>query len=329
MTLGLLLLSAVGAFYVEQSRNQRELGRNLEQVENGRYALNLLGQALAQAGYYGVYYDIDIPAASATLPDGCSTSASALYPGSGANPLALAVQGAADSAVTSTFSCISSANHQTGTDAILVRSVETTATASSALSARQMYIQTAVGVTTPVMGQGNASGTFTLTNPDGSAGEIRRYPVRIFYVSPCLAMVSGSCSSGSDNGSPIPTLRMLELSDTGSSVGFVDQPLVAGVERFVVEYGLDQEGDVTRNNSDGHPDNYVRSPANADEWGRVVSVRITLLSRASQPTHGHVDSKTYVLGAAGNYTPSGSNAVFKHKLFTKTIMLRNVAPRRE
>lgn len=336
MTLGLILLTAVGGFYVAQHRNQRELSNQFTQIENGRYAMDVLTKFLENAGYYGSYvYMDDFPSASATLPSACETNTQYMFTTpTGTNALAFAVQGATSATMSSTFPCIPGANLYADNDAFLVRAVDPTPIASSALVARNVYLQAVARLKNPVIATGNKTASFTLTNLSGTAGEIRRYPPRIFYIGRCLDASAGTCASSSD----VPTLRMRELGDTGAATGFTDSPMVEGIERMVIEYGLDLKGSnhsyidasgVTRVvQYDGAPDSYSRSLTTTDQWARVVALRITLVARAGNMTSGYSDTRSYALASGVSYTASGSAVKYKRKLFRKTIYLVNVGSRR-
>lgn len=336
MTLGLLLLTAVGAFYVAQSRNQRELSNQFGQIENGRYALDVLTRYLENAGYYGHYVYMDeFPRATDTMPAACETDPQYLYlTSTGTNALAFAVQGAASPTMAATFPCLNSSNLYADNDALLVRSVDPTIVASGVLNARNVYLQAVARLNYPVIATGANAASFTLTSLSGTPGDIRRYPVRIFYVSRCVEASGGVCASGSDS----PTLHMLELGDTGSSTGFTDSPLVENIERLVVEYGLDMAGsnhtykDASGTRvlqHDGTPDVYRRQPSTTDEWARVVALRLTVVARAANITAGYTDTRSYTLASGVSYTPSGTAANYRRKLFRKTVYLTNVGTRRE
>ena len=67
-----------------------------------------------------------------------------------------------------------------------------------------------------------------------------------------------------------------------------------GVENLQVEYGIDT-------NNDGQPDNFLTTAGIAalpavpgvNPWQNVVTVRIHLLTRSTQPTPGYIDTRTY------------------------------------
>ena len=52
IALGLIVLSVVVTMFAAQSAARSNLDRSAGQIENGRYALDLLGDELRLAGYY-------------------------------------------------------------------------------------------------------------------------------------------------------------------------------------------------------------------------------------------------------------------------------------
>jgi len=201
------------------------------------------------------------------------------------------------------------------------------------LTAGTIYMQSSADPTAlPIIapGTGTKAGDealFTLTSwsptPPGALAPIRRYHVHIYFVAPCSVPAGGGsvCTgSADDNGSPIPTLKRLEL--TGNTWSLV--PLVEGIENLQIDYGIDTD-------KDGVPDaTYVTAPALAD-WPNVVAVRINVLSRQIEPTNGYVDSKTYDMGvAAPAYTPPAPPALqYKRHVYNSVIRIVNPASRRE
>ena len=98
-------------------------------------------------------------------------------------------------------------------------------------------------------------------------------------------------------------------------------PLVEGIERLTLLYGVDD-------NQDGIPDRYTDNPAGLGE--SITAVRIDVLVRTTTRTAGYDDSgKTYNLGggATFNCTP-GVDCDFKRHVFSQTVQVRNCAQRR-
>ena len=55
MGISLLLLSGLVTVFATSSQNQRELQKSAQQIENGRYAIQLLTEDAQHAGYWGTY----------------------------------------------------------------------------------------------------------------------------------------------------------------------------------------------------------------------------------------------------------------------------------
>jgi type IV pilus assembly protein PilW len=144
--------------------------------------------------------------------------------------------------------------------------------------------------------------------------------VHIYFIAPCSVPAGGGsvCTgSNDDGGSPIPTLKRIELTSNGvMSV----VPLVEGIENLQIDYGIDAD-------NDGVPDAaYVTTPAAVPDWANVVSLRINVLARNVEPSNGHTDAKTYDMGIAGPYTPGGA---YKRHVYNSVIRIVNPAARRE
>jgi type IV pilus assembly protein PilW len=309
LTIGLLLLTVLSALLVNNSQARVELDRTMQQVENGRYAMQLMSSELRLAGYYGEGATVGTVSAAAALPDPCATDLVSLKAA-----LPVAIQGYSQVAA-SPLACLDGANVQTGSDVLVIRRAQTEPVALASLVPALPYIQTLGD--DMVFDSGANSASFTLTKIGGALAPIHRYTTQIYFVSPCSVPASGTtCSAGADNGNPIPTLKRMELDSGGWS-----QPvsLVEGIERMRVEYGLDSDGD-------GAPDSYVLTPANAKQWSDVVSTNIGLLARNTRTTPGHVDSKTYRLVTLDIAAPQDG---YKRHAYSGVVRFMNISGRRE
>jgi type IV pilus assembly protein PilW len=106
-----------------------------------------------------------------------------------------------------------------------------------------------------------------------------------------------------------------------------EQELVEGVESMQVRYGVD-----TTATPDGVVDVYVAAKGplgdatdSVTDWSRVVSVRIGLLVRSTQPVEGDLaaslPASAPVNGVALTYPSSGSK--YDRRVFTTTVAVRN------
>lgn len=319
-----LLVGLVGVF-ANSNRSHIELSRLNQQIENGRFALQLLTDDVSLSGYYGRYYSgsLGVPA---SMPDPCETSDMAAL----RTAAALPVQGydAPSSPPSPVSGCISSANHRSGTDILVIRRADTATTATGSLSAQEVYLQANAdpnNSANPVIALGTAA-NFPLLNRDSTTlAPIRKYHVHIYFIAPCSIPSGGGevCTGSSDDrGSPVPTLKRLELSvdpaDGTRKMRIVS--LVEGIENFQVDYGLDADGD-------GVPDGgFTTAPSSVAEWQNVVAINLNVLARNVESNPGYTDTKSYAMGVAGSVTPGGS---YKRHVYNASLRIVNPSSRRE
>lgn len=331
LTIGLLMLTALASMYMGASNSNKELARSSRQIEDGRYALQVLTDDIALAGYLGYFYT---PIAPALPPDPCELNTMATIRAG----LSLAVQGydapAAPAAPLST--CLADADHLAGTDVLVIRRADTNATATGALLANEVYIQANSDVnnsSNPVVDVGTFSAAKfpLLLRDNATTAPIRKLHVHIYYVAPCSVPAGGgsACTGvNDDNGNPIPTLKRLELTrDAGGSRAWVVTPIAEGVENMQIDYGVDGDGD-------GVPDGaFTKAPATAADWANVVAMNIHMVVRNTERTPGYSDLKTYSLGLAGTVSSTATGGTldpgYKRKAYVAQARVVNTASRRE
>ena len=314
------------------------MAKTAQQIENGRYAIDILSQDLRLAGFYG--HLSSMPTAP-TSADPCETgSTTNMY-----NALAWHVQGyrAADMSsrpdLTST-SCVTkgllvNSNLKVGSDVLVVRRANTAvlATTDTAIS-NEIYIQatsTQAEIQTgngSVIGNNKASGAVsTLMLKDTvTAAPIRKYHVHVYFVAPCSvgSGTNGVCSTSDDS---IPTLKRLELTSVGGVTAMKLVPLVEGIEHFKVEYGIDNLPATTNATTqligDSSVDSTTATPA---DWTTVITTQVYLLARNTERSLGYVDDKSYTLGTQA---VTAANDAYKRHAYSADIRLTNPAGRRE
>lgn len=337
LTIGLVLLAGLTTLIVQQSNTRNELEKSSRQIENGRYAMQILHGDIQHAGFYGQYFTV--PAASAVMaamPDPCTTTLTLLD-----TAMSLPIQGYdAPAAVAAPLNeCLNDANHVAGTDILVIRRADTGTTtianaAASAVAGTGGLVYLQASAASHVLNTGTAANTtnFPLTystTANTGAVELRPYLVYIYFVSPCSTMNNGAtCTATDDSGRPIPTLKRLELSASGVATAFTMTPLVEGIENMQLDYGLD-------NDNDGYPDAYTTAPATVTAWSNAMAIRVNLLARNNDPTTGHVDVKNYCLSGnaalcvVGNASyVSAPNDTYKRHVFSELIRTTNPSGRR-
>jgi type IV pilus assembly protein PilW len=341
ITLGLMILSGVLVLFANTSAARNEVERTSRQIENGRYASELLTEDIRLAGFYGELAIPTTPPDSTLYPwpyDPCSPTRDdwvAWIP--------VHLQGFDESGFTSANCALT--NRKANTDVLVVRRVRACAAGMADCEVAadgKPYLQVSQCATQMVTtekrlgrkGVGVGSETFDMQKRSCLTTALavqREYLVRIYFIA-------------TDNGAGqnIPTLKRLELNcpaNLSSACTWANVPMVEGIEEFQLRYGLD-------NNCDGQADVYVANPstyvapagpctgipaAEAKNWMNVVTVQFHLLARNLEPSLGFTDTKKYILGkdAAGadiERTPGGG---YRRHVYSGLVRVANAAGRRE
>jgi type IV pilus assembly protein PilW len=306
ITIGLILLAALATLIAEQSATRNELEKSSRQIENGRYAIELLGNDIEHAGFYSEYAPPKTTVYS--MPDPCVPDNAGWIPSPPEVPVGL--YGYAGAAADPTLSaCLP--NYKANTAVLAVRRTSTDAPiAASAAVAGTTYMQVSRcnQDTAPFV---MAASGFSLKQKDClTLGGLRKYIVRIYYLSTC-----NECGTGGDG---VPTLKVVEFADGATTV----RPLVEGIENMQFDYGVDTTGG-------GAPDSYTTAPA-AGQWKDIMAVRVNLLARNIDKTSGYTDTKSYGLSAVtGGVTVPASNDNYKRHAYNQVVRVINPSSRRE
>jgi type IV pilus assembly protein PilW len=329
ITIGLLITAGLVTVFANSSNTQYELRRTAQQIENGRYAMDILIQDLQVAGYFGAFRKLATPSAVPSNP--CTTTLTTLN-----SDINVPVQAYASASATTqatlptacTTALIQTEDLAAGSDVIVIRRADTTpvnVAAGEVTPTGRIYIQgnptsyelqtgagAATSCTTKADGATaaaitrrcqypNNTDTCSATCPVEPGGYIRQFHVHIYYVSPCNVYASGQtkCTAAADGGRPIPTLKRLELTSSGGAAAFQSIAIAEGVEFMKIAYGIDDTPSAVNPDTglkgDGSPDRYVTSLALAD-LSDAVTARVDLLVRNPEPSSGYTDSKSYGLG---------------------------------
>ena len=361
--IGMVLIAGLAITFANSSQSFGEMQKQSQQIETGRYAFDVLRDDLEHAGYFGTRTTLVATPGSAPSP--CDVSVGAL-----ATAIALPIQGYDSPANSPITACLATADHLAGTDIVVIRRADPEITTAPTLNDR--YIQASFGgievqAGNPsgfVMPALNADNTVQYVGTKATGGQvptvlkmmniaaaspvvtlarvaadIRKLHVHIYYVSPCSRPATGqaNCTAAADGGSPIPTLKRLELGlDSAGNAALVVRPIAEGVENLQVEYGFDSSPTAiniaTGFPGDGVIDAYAKDASGAGggtfaEWRNVMSARVYVLARNPLPSAGFADSKTYAMGLEGTYTPTDTS--YRRHLFEGEVRLVNVSSRRE
>lgn len=351
MAIGLLLLTALLAVFVNVSRSNRELSRTNLLIENGRFAVQLLQNDLIHAGFWGELDFIgaeDIPPAVPAptgIPGACTAVAgwTAEYK---ANLMSIPVQGFPDGTGLSTCGVT---NVLGTSDVLLVRHANTCLRGAANCdegtdTGPHIQVSTCRSETDPdpspylmePVGDGAPSTTTFLLRGKACpalplaalSAPLRKVITHIYYLA---------------NSNGQPTLMRIAM-ENGAYTS--PQPFIEGIEQFRVEFGIDENGKnglaiSATNPGDGSADRFITTDQldAADATGacndatsrcfllaNTVAVKVHVLARNLEPTPGYTDNKTYRLGVA---EVGAANDNFKRHVFSSTIRLVNPSGRRE
>lgn len=331
ITLSLLVLSALTAAFVANSRSRAEIEKANEQMESGRFALQILTDDLETAGFLSHFNPRNaspLPGVPAQIPNPCAASVADLnaafmmhIQGFDDLPSTLEDDGIGDEA-NDLDECTFLADFKAGTDIVVVRRTATceAGTTNCALVNGAPYFQASLCSTqldplTPtehfrllVAPSGNLN---RLARTCVGNAALRQYLTHIYFV-----------ANNDQAGDGIPTLKRAELvaATGGPAVDFTVVPLARGIEDLQLEYGVDDVG------ADGAPDNFIASPASVTAWRDVMTVRLHVLARNTEPTRDYLDTKQYALA---QNAPVTFNDAYKRHVYQTTVRLNNPAGRRE
>ena len=355
LAIGAILALAMSAVFVRVIESRTEIDRTGQKLENGRYAMDVLGEEIRLAGYYGGYRPPSVTsvaggAANWQRPSPCETAVASLgwtwvdTATAAMVPVPImGFEGHPGANLTSSgdlAGCAASLpNYRTGTDVLVVRRVSTVEVipGSGAVVGAAPYLQVSAcngDLQDFVFAAGSATSSFSLKRGDAALGSpiclqtnpvtgMRQFFVKMYYVATCDV-----CTSPADN---IPTLKEVSLDVVGGALAMsAPRSLVPGIENLHVDFGLDTSGDGAVDSAG--TENYREStttPMSAApfNWQDVMAVRVFVIARDLQPTNGYTDTKVYKLGNEDVNPPA--NSPFKRRVFSSVFRLPNLVGRRE
>lgn len=308
MLLGIMILMAVSEVFVNNNRTRVEIENTTRQIENGRYAMQLLEGELANAGFFGEWSGTVPPAEGNPTVSACLSSVDDVrkavnVPVSGGGAL---VDGSTD--------CIK-IGFKAGNDYLGVRRSSTCVVGDAecdVFESGRYHLQiSACEDDNPgeiLLQAASAIADMNYTQRDCTTrAPVYRFLSRLYYVRDDNVLMRAELGAGA----------------------YAVTPLVDGIERLHFAYGLDDndDGAVDRFlDSDDVDLGQVDASGVAARWDNVVAIRIWLLARNLEPTPGYTDARSYSMGNEVAYTPADG---FKRQLYTSTVRLNNVAGRRE
>jgi type IV pilus assembly protein PilW len=304
-----MMTSALLVMFGNASTSGQNLRRSGVQLDNGRYAAELLRDDIRLAGFFG---ELGAAAAVSGDPDPCSTAPVAFtsLPPTVPTP----VHGYTGGQL---VACL--ANRQPNTAAIAIRRLDIDAVLPATLPpAAQYYVQYSFcesDTLAPSLLYGSTPANFVLKDRScTAANRVRAFVSRIYFIASC-----NRCTGGGDG---IPTLKRVELLNGQ----LVETALVEGIEDMRFEYGFDVDGN-------GTPDSYLVEPTALGptaDWANVMAVKLHFVSRSLEKATGSTalaSAQSFDFGGAGTLVAANDGHV--RRAHGNTIRLINPSGMRE
>lgn len=268
IAIGLLITTTLIALFLNINRTNNELAKTNSQIENGRFAMQLLQDDLIHAGYWGSYVpqfdDLTVAGtptdAPTAVPDPCLEYSAADWNATHKNNLiAIPVQAYATTPP-SGAGCVTdlSTNKKANTDVLVVRHAETCLpgdTNCEADVAGKLYFQSSQSYFLPLprpIPETNCPST-TLTG-DTAAYVLTTAGFNTLHKKDCSTVITEKRKFvsniyyirdyASTTGDAIPTLMVSQFDLVGGVLAHqAAVPLVEGIEGFNVELGVDSLSD--------------------------------------------------------------------------------------
>jgi type IV pilus assembly protein PilW len=309
LTLGMLVAAALLKLFATSSANGQNLRRSSAQIENGRFAAELLQEELRLAGFLG---EVRPEGATFSTADPCQTAPTDFVADPRTVPAAIRGYGPAE-----VVPCL--LNRMPDTDALLVRRLEVFPVAAASLTAanQQHYVQSSLCPTESLSREfviERDPAAFVLTARDCAApAPLRAYVSRIYFVASC-----DRCAGSTGDG---PTLKRLDL----VAGRLVETSLVDGIEVLRFEYGFDLD-------DDGSADEYrvaLGGAGAASRWENVVSLKFHYIVRSTDKVlvDGLATSQTFDLGGLARI--SIANDGYTRRAYSSVVRLHNPSGQRE
>lgn len=308
LVLGLLVVGMVITLFISTKQNHAKNEQVTATLENGRFALRLIGNDLKAIGFMGGMWDMSLLDQDATLAlsTDCGQAVEANWAYDLTTYNAMQFRYNIDAATANAqFQCINAADFQDSTDVLAVKRTYTTKD-TGALSDGVVYLRTDYNSGCLwFKGSGNAG-------PGGggcptASFEDWRYMSNIYYIR--------SYTNAPGDGTPSLCKKYLTATNGG-----IPQPtmgeicLAEGVEHFHIQYGID-----TDTPKDGVANKYVSNPTNAEVSTQAVAAKIFVLARATREDPTFTNNKTYTMGDR----VINVNDNFYRRVYSTTVVLRN------
>ncbi|WP_054113501.1 PilW family protein [Marinagarivorans algicola] len=309
LLLGSILLSGLITVFSSNQTTSRLMFDFGSLQEGARAANHVLESSIRQAGHFGGVDPIDILTNSSLTLKGKGNCNHAWITAT-SEPIRAYDGNSTITHVTNLPNgCIEASDYVANTDILSLKYGSTIGMAKlSDLDANTVYVRTVTASNEQISGEifkgdskpsiGGSSDALGIYN--------FKYASELYYIRACSQKINGVCH---DN---IPSLVRYQL----DGLEFKEYLLIAGVEQFQIEFGIDSDADY-------NADQYL-SPSAIKDWQQVISVKFSLVIRGKTQDNSLLDTETYTLVGNVNYIPKNEDQAYRRRTYTKVVQLRNM-----
>jgi type IV pilus assembly protein PilW len=309
MAIGLFLITGVLVVYVNGHRSQAAVDKQVEMVDNARFALETISADLRQAGVYGRVNFANVAASAALgVPKVTpGTLAGVAFAGECAAGWVIDWTAPVRVLNANTYGGACMVNYWQG-DILETRYTLQTpvlaATLALAANANQIFVNTTVKNAQFFQGNNSPNPPAVLPAPSNGFTD-HAYVLNAYYI-----------ARNSDNAADgIPSLHQVSLRPDGT---VVDQVLLSGVENMRIQIGMG-----TDSNADGISDSFIYlNPAAVTTLIGADTVQIWLVVRSTEGVTGIDTSRNNVSFAGG--TINFPNDGIRRNVVSTVVSLRNI-----
>lgn len=303
LALSMILAVAVVTVFVNNSHSFSQDENVSRMQDDARHALRELAFEISMAGHYaellvpsGVQADATLAIGADCGPVGqLNWTYNTVQAGTDTALSITAIDNATSATAMAAHSCFQAGEVADGTDIVSIKRVA--GAASTGLRNDTVYLRT--NGTQGLLFSAPMPAAPTINVPAPNADW--EYRPSIYYIR----------QFANAPGDGIPTLCRKVLQ--GAVAGMRTECLATGIEDLQIEYGIDTS-------LNGQPNVYVTSPTLV-EIQNVVSARIFLLARTTEPDVKYTNQKTFSISNSQDYTPDDS---FHRRVFSTSVTVQNI-----
>lgn len=307
MATGISVVAALGTYFIQGSRSSREDINVASMLNELGFAAGQLGVDLEMAGFWAAVHDPSAITLDATLAlTGTDCGATDWYRDLRALEVLDNNTGSTGDRPATAFPCLPADDVVPGTDVVAIKRVAGrvagTDTETAQLRNGTIYLRT------------HERFGMLYLHGIGTPGALDA-PWQNWEYAPAVYYVQRFTVSAQESPQVPALCRRTLRSSAGAAPAWSTDCVAQGVENLQIEVGVDSDGDGTAN--------YFSASPTAAQLAFASNARLYLQVRSARPDANYVNEKTYQIGNAEAFTPSGDERRYFRKTLATEVALRN------